>query len=124
MKRLSLTVFCVLSAIGVLQCGTAAATTYQGYVTNVTAPNGAIYVALNNGTFAGGSGSCPNGTGIVLAIPSTPSASDFGKTMMALAMSAKLTGLLVYAVGDGNCAYPSPYSGSSTEALIYFDLKG
>ena len=124
MKLCSVSATLVMSAIGVLQCGPACATTYQGYVTNVTAANGAIYVALNNGNFAGGTGSCPNGTGIIFAIASSPSASDFGKTMIALAMSAKLTGLLIYAVGDGNCAYPNPYSGGSTEALTYLDLKG
>ena len=124
MQLRSLSFSRVISAVGVLKFGTAGATSYQGYVTNVTAANGVVHVALNNGNFAGGSGTCPNGNGIVLAIPATPSVSHFGKTMMALAMSAKPTGLLVYAEGDGNCAYPSPYTAGSTEGLIYLDLKG
>jgi hypothetical protein len=112
---------------GVLMAHTlsAQATAYQGTVTNVTAYNGIVYVNVQSGNFgSGGQGSCPNGTGMVFTISVNPSASDFNKSMIALALSAKTTGLQVFAVGDGNCTNGNPYTGGGSEGLIELDLKG
>jgi hypothetical protein len=108
-----------------LQALTASATIYQGYVTNVTAANGVIYIYVANGAFGpGGQGNCPSANGMVYAINVSPSASDFNRALIAIAISAKTTGLLVYANGDGNCAYVNPYATGNAEGLAYLDFKG
>lgn len=120
-------IFSVAAVFGVLmaQSFSAQATIYQGTVTNVTAYNGIIYVNVQSGNFgSGGQGSCPTGTGMVFTISVNPSASDFNKSMIALALSAKTTGLMVFAVGDGNCTSGNPYNSGGSEGLIELDLKG
>jgi hypothetical protein len=108
-----------------LQAFAAHATIYQGYVTNVTAANGMIYVLISNGTFGtGGQGNCPTGSAMAYAISVSPSASDFNRALIAIALSAKTTGLQVYASGDGNCANGNPYSGGGSEGLSVLDFKG
>lgn len=114
----------VLSALLLSASAAAEATTYQGTITNITAADGKIYIYVGNGAFAGAAGTCNNGSGMVYAIPTTPSASDFSKSMIAIALTAKTTGLLVYASGDGNCASGNAYNGGGYEALAYLDLKG
>jgi len=52
--------------------------------------------------------------------PSTP----FGRTLVAVALSAKLSGRLVYAIGNGTCTGGNPYNGGNAEVLIGMDLKG
>lgn len=105
----------------------AQATVYQGIVTNVTAVSGTIYIIVNNGTFGpAGAGSCGTGypTGMVYSIAVTPSASDFNKVMISIALSAKVTGIIVYMAGDGVCTNGNPYNGGGSEGLVYLDLKG
>jgi hypothetical protein len=100
------------------------ATAYQGTVTNVSvSSNGAVaFVVVSNGGPAGGS--CPlNSNSMVFSIPLSP-ATDAGKALLSLAMSAKVTGLLVYAVGDGNCTGTNIYNGGPSETLLIMDLKG
>jgi len=113
-----------LAALLSLQALPTYATVYQGTVTNVTAAFGTIYVFINNGSFGGSQGSCPTGTGMVFSIPASPSASDFGKAMVSIALTARVTGQLVYAAGDGICTNGNPYNGTGSEGLAYLDLKG
>ena len=114
----------IISVLLFLPPLTASATVYQGYVTNVTAANGMIYIYVTNGNFGGGQGNCPAGNGMIYAISVSPSASDFNRTLIAIAISAKTTGLLVYANGDGNCVNANPYTTGTTEGLVYLDFKG
>jgi hypothetical protein len=73
-----------------------------------------------------GAGSCATGypTGMVYSIAVTPSASDFNKVMISIALSAKVTGIIVYMAGDGVCTNGNPYNGGGSEGLVYLDLKG
>ena len=92
---------------------------YQGTVANVTPYNGKVYVVVSNGNFSGDAGSCPAGNAMIYIIdPATP----FGQSLVAVALSAKLTGRLVWAVGDGVCSGGSPYG--LGEGLSGMDLKG
>jgi hypothetical protein len=96
---------------------------YQGTVTNVMPYKGSVYVLVANGGFDGAAqtSSCPFGTNMVYSIdPNTP----FGRTLVAVAISAKVTGRSVYAIGNGVCV-GSPYGGgASGEGLLGMDLKG
>jgi hypothetical protein len=99
------------------------AAAYEGYVTNVGPYNGTVYVVVGNGAFSGGTSSCPAGANMIFSIPFNP-ASDFGKSLMAVALSAKISGRLVYATGNGVCQIGNPYNGGGTEGLVFLDLKG
>ena len=123
LKRISR--MAVISVVLLVRALSAQATVYQGTVTNVTAYNGYIYIAVASGSFgSGGQGNCPAAAGMYYSIAVNPSASDFNKSLIALAISAKTTGLTVFAVGDGNCTSGNPYTGGGSEALIELDFKG
>lgn len=119
MKKLG-QLFLLIALASSTHCAMAAS--YQGYVSNVMAFNGSVYVAIGGGNFDGAAGSCANGSGMIYSIdPSTPG----GKALLALAISAKLTGKLVYSIGSGACTPGSPFGGgSSSEVLQGLDLKG
>jgi hypothetical protein len=114
----------IISVVLSLPALPASATVYQGYVTNVTAASGMIYIVVANGAFGGGQGNCPGVNSMVYAISVSPSASDFNRALIAIAISAKTTGLLVYANGDGNCVNGNPYTTGNSEGLVYLDFKG
>jgi hypothetical protein len=120
-RRLAITVAAAALSFHALNAG---ATVYQGYVTNVTASFGVVYIYVGNGTYGGSQGNCPLGTGMVYSIAVSPTANDFNKTLIAIALSAKSTGLVVYAAGDGVCTNGNPYNGGGSEGLSYLDLKG
>jgi len=98
------------------------ASAYQGQVLSVTPYNGLVYVNVGNGGFDGASSACPNGSSMVYSFaPTTP----FGNSMLAVLLSAKLTGRVVYMYGNGNCVMGTPYSGSiGSETLGGVDFKG
>ena len=52
--------------------------------------------------------------------PSTP----FGRSLVAVAISAKLSGRTVYAIGDGSCTGGAPFPSGVGEGLVGMDLKG
>lgn len=98
----------------------AAAASYQGYVSNVYAVNGSVFVLVNNGAFDGQPSACPTGSGFWLrADPASP----FGRSLISLATAAKLTNKLVWVSGDGSCTAGGGGLPSS-EGLTGFDLKG
>lgn len=97
----------------------AAAASYQGTVQNVTPNNGKVYVRVVNGYFDGATSACASSGTMIYAIdPSTP----FGRSLVAVALAAKLTSTLVYAIGDGVCVGGAPYGNG--EGLVGLDLKG
>jgi len=100
----------------------AIAASYQGTVSNVTPYNGKVYVVVSSGGFDGTASTCPSGSGMIYSIdPTTP----FGRSLVAVSLSAKLTGRLVYAIGDGTCAGGSPFPPTGAgEGLVGLDLKG
>ena len=91
------------------------ASAYQGYVTNVFALRGKVQITLNGGNFDGPAAVCGGNAASIgyVADPATP----YGRTLVALALSAKLTGRLVWVGGDGNCT-------TGVENLNNLDLKG
>ncbi|MDZ4077075.1 MULTISPECIES: hypothetical protein [Hydrocarboniphaga] len=97
------------------------AAVYQGYISNISASNGKIYIVLSDGGFQGGnSGSCP-------LSPSTMSFSidpntAIGRAQISLALTAYSAKSLVWTTGDGICATGSIY-GAAAEGLSYIDLK-
>jgi len=111
-KRVSL-----LFILALLVCMpmTSFAGNYQGNIKNVFAKYNKVYIKLENGT---AKGSCGNGDSF-----SIDPVSDYGKAMIAIALTAKTTGKIVYASGEGTCAVGSPFSGGS-EILSGLDLKG
>jgi hypothetical protein len=110
-----------LLGISLVSAGADAAN-YQGTVTNVSPFNGKVYVVVSGGAFDGQKSACPNNTSSMLYSidPSTP----YGRALLATVLSAKLSGRLVYAVGDGTCSTGSMFPGGSAEGLIGVDLKG
>lgn len=95
---------------------------YQGTVTSVYPYQDKVYIFVNNGAFGGAPTSCTIGAdGMVFVIDP---ATAFGKTLLTIALSAKLSGKTVYATGDANCGAWNPYNGKSNEGLIGMDLKG
>lgn len=111
-------VICV-AALMLGAVGSAHAANYQGTVVSVFPFNGAVFVVVNAGVFDGAASSCSVGTSMVYRIdPNT----SFGRTLVATALAAKLSGKQVYAVGDSVCW---PYNGAtSAEGLVGMDLKG
>ena len=95
------------------------ATAYQGYVKNVYAYGSKIYVIVGNGWFDGSTGPCPL-PGSMMGFAIDP-ATDIGKAQLAIALSAKTTGILVWAAGNGAC---EGGPGANVEPLVALDLKG
>jgi hypothetical protein len=88
-------------------------------VSNVHALNGSVFVYVVNGAFDCAASSCPTAGGMwYRADPATP----FGRSLVALATAAKLSGRIVYASGDGVCGSGS--SAPPAEFLLELDLKG
>ena len=90
-------------------------------MTNVAAYYGKVVVAMGSGGFDGPPSSCSvsNGAMLFWLDPTTP----FGKTLLSLALSAKLSGKTIYATGDGLCSDAAPFPGVSSERLLGMDLK-
>lgn len=114
-KRTSIVALCAL-----FLCPPAMAAAYQGIVTNVAPQDGKVYVLIDNGFFDGAPSSCARAAGdMVYAIdPGTA----FGRAQLAVALSAKLTGRVVWIAGDGVCTAGSVFG--SSESLTVLDLKG
>jgi hypothetical protein len=93
------------------------ATAYQGKVTNVFAWNGKIFVHFTEG---GTADYCSQSLDRYIAWIDPES--EYGKTMITLAISAKLSGRLVWVAGNGSCI--SAGSGRYAEVLTAIDLKG
>ena len=111
----------LLAASCALGSSAAMAANYQGTISNVTPFNGKVFVIVSGGGFDGPSGTCPSGSSMIYsADPST----IFGRTLVAVALSAKLSGRLVYAIGDGVCTGGSPFPNGVGEGLLGVDLKG
>jgi hypothetical protein len=112
----------VVGALGLVSQAQAAS--YQGTIQNVFPLNGAVYVVVTSGSFDGAVSSCSAGgnQAIYRFDPTTP----FGRTLMATVMAARLSGKLVYAVGDGQCVGGTPFGGGGwmAEGLLGIDLKG
>lgn len=107
----------------ILALTSANAANYQGFVTNIAPYNDKVYVLLRSGGFDGESSNCSQ-SGPAMVYGFDPG-SAIGKALMATALAAKLSGKLVYAVGDGTCASGSPYPPNQQyEGLTGMDLKG
>jgi hypothetical protein len=85
----------------------------------VWAYQGKVYFIIANGAFDGSSGSCPWAANSMMyaADPTTP----WGRSLISIALTAKLTARLVYIGGDGACA-PAP--GGNAEGIVHMDFKG
>lgn len=95
------------------------AAVYQGTVVNVAPFNGKVHIVVANGNFDGSPGACPSGNAMIYGIdPNTA----YGRAMVSVALTAKVTGRLVWAVGDANCEWGSPFG--QGEGLSGLDLKG
>lgn len=117
MKKLIPILIGALSALGAER---SIAANYQGYVTSVYPYNTLVYVVISNGAFDGGSSTCRSATDMVYSFdPSTA----IGRAIMAVALTAKVSGVLVYAAGTSSCTTGSPFGGGS-EGLRGMDLKG
>ncbi len=99
------------------------AANYQGVVVNVTPNNGRVFLAINSGGFDGAASTCfSSPTAMVYSIDVSTA---IGKAVLATALSAKLTGRVVYVFGDGTCpAGGNPYNGAGSENMSGIDLKG
>lgn len=113
----------LIMSFGLLCAGsTAIAASYQGTVSSVTPYQGKVYVVVSNGGFDGAASNCPFGSAMIYSVdPATP----FARSLVAVSLSAKLTGRLVYAIGDNTCGGGAPYPPTgSGEGLVGLDLKG
>lgn len=100
-----------------LVAGGAHAAAFQGQVVSVYAINNNMLLTLGSGSYDGPAASCGNGGSYVLVWfdPATP----YGRTLLSLALSAKLTGRVVYATSTSTtCA------SHGLEMLQHLDLKG
>lgn len=98
----------------------ALAYSYQGTVSNVYANGGLIHVIVSAGSFdSGNSGPCLSlsGNGVYSIDPAT----SYGRAMVAIAITAKATGRLVWVAGNGTC---TSAGGTAAESLVSIDLKG
>lgn len=110
----------LMGALSVLGAERSIAANYQGYVTSVYPYNSLVYVVISNGAFDGSTSSCRSATTMVYSFnPDT----GIGRALMAVALTAKVSGLLVYAAGTSSCTTGSPFGGGS-EGLAGMDLKG
>lgn len=119
MKKL---IYLMILMFGVVANPSVFASVYQGNVLSVYPYNGMVYVLVGGGAFAGSATSCNIGIdGMIFVLDQgTP----FGRTLLATALTAKVSGKIVYATGNGNCGNWNPYNGLSNESLIGMDLKG
>lgn len=67
----------------------ASAATYQGTITNVAHLDGKVFVLVQSGSFDGAASQCVGGNGMVYWGDPTP---PLGRTLVAVALPAKLTG--------------------------------
>jgi|SRR6266540_4064906 len=90
----------------------AQASNYMGYVQGVAQLGTRVFIYIGGGWF--GTDSCGTGRAhlIIYADTSTPE----GKTYIALATAAKLSGNQVYAAGNGTCLTGNTPNGASSEA--------
>jgi hypothetical protein len=95
------------------------AASFQGIVSHVWGAQGKIYLIVDNGAFDGSPGSCPASANSMQYVmdPATP----FGRALISIAMTAKVTGRLIYVAGDGNCA---GWAGGTAEGIVHMDFKG
>lgn len=94
------------------------ATSYQGTVSNVFAISGKVHVRVSDGQFDGAQGACPNGSAMWYSVdPNTA----YGRSLIAIAMSAKLSARLVYVGGNGVC---DSSTGIPSETMTLIDFKG
>jgi hypothetical protein len=123
-KRIVGNAFFTLVLMGMaLASPMASAAAYQGTVVSVFPYNGIIYIALTAGGFDGAATSCQTGINDVMLYAVDPNTS-FGRILVSTALAAKVSGKLVYAVGNGVCGNGNPYNGRSYETLLGLDLKG
>jgi hypothetical protein len=103
--------------------GEAHASSYQGTIQNVTPFGSRVFVTLTSGGFDGSASPCYTTAGPM--VYSFDPSTALGKSIMATALSAKLTGKLVYVYGDGSCpSLQNPYNGQGSENIQGIDLKG
>ena len=93
---------------------TANAAYYQGVVTSVQANGGKVLVVVSNGS---GSGLCGS-TAVFYLDPTV----EYEKVMLSIAMSARVTGLLVWVGADDTCQTAWPIT--NTQHMVAIDLKG
>lgn len=95
------------------------AASYQGTVSHVWAFQGKVYLIVDNGAFDGSPGSCPTSSNAMQYVmdPATP----YGRALMSIAMTAKVTGRLIYVAGDGAC---TSGPGGTAEGIVHMDFKG
>ncbi len=98
------------------------ASAYQGIISSIAPFNNKVYVVIDSGGWDGSVGSCQGNTvnAIFVIDPST----QFGRLLYATALSAKLTGRLVYVMGNGTCVGGAPYGSGYGEELIGLNLNG
>ena len=113
LRRLTAALTTSLALVG----GSANASAYQGQVVSVYAINNSMLITLGSGAFDGPAAGCANAGSSVSYYfdPNTP----YGRTLLTLALSAKLTGRLVYA-----SAAASTCGSAGFEQLQHLDLKG
>ncbi len=114
MKR---TYFRLMHLSAALLCvGTAYACYFHGYVTDIQTVGGIALVQLSNGSGAQFACTATSTTGPALFWfdPTT----SYGQATMALAITAKATGTLVYIQGNGTCTSAWPESNSEQVSTL------
>lgn len=106
--------FCIFISYG----SASYAGSYQGKVSNVFAYNGKVFVYVDSGSYDN-SNTC-TGSSSQLTLWLDP-ATDYGKALLSIVLTAKLSDRLVWVVGTNSClAGP----GGQAEELLGIDLKG
>lgn len=97
------------------------AASYQGFISNVSIYAGKAYVVVSGGAYDGMKSNCGSDQMVYSFDPNT----NIGKSMLAIALSAKISGKAAYLIGDGTCVGGSIYANQGySESLIGIDLKG
>ena len=97
------------------------AASYQGYISNVSIYAGKAYVVVSGGEYDGIKSNCGTDQMVYSFDPNT----SLGKSMLAIALAAKISGKAAYLIGDGICTGGSIYANQgNSEGLVGIDLKG
>ncbi len=97
----------------------AIASAYQGKVTHVFAHAGKVFVTVANGAFDGPVSCTTTTDHMMLWIDP---ATDYGKAMISIALTAKTTDKLTWVGGDNTCI--TGPGNRTSEQLVSMDLKG
>ncbi len=103
-----------LFATSALLCiGSAQASSYMGYIQSVAQIGNRVFVYVNGGWW--GTDNCGSGRSSLIVYADTSTAD--GRTFIALATAAKLSGNQVYVSGNGDCWAGNTPNGGTSESF-------